>query len=368
MIYERIVRPLLFRFDPEWAHDQSITWADRGTRVPGLIRLSSRLHRVPDPRLNIEVAGIRFENPLGLAAGYDKSGRAIGALASLGFGHVEIGSVSASPSAGNPAPRLWRLPADEAICVHYGLPNDGAAEVANHLARQPITVPLGINLVNTNHGIGAEADSADEVLDDYVTSARTLQRHASYFMLNLSCPNTQDGRAFFDQPGHLRELLDRLASIPIDVPCFLKLSPDWNDAAIDRMLQTVDPFESVQGFMFNLSPSRRTGLSTPREVWKEWPGAISGPPTADWMDRRIANLYRRMDRQRYRIIAAGGVRSAEDAYRKLRSGASLVQLLTALIYQGPGVVRRINRGLLTILKRDGISHLQDIVGADVGTM
>nr|WP_182867300.1 quinone-dependent dihydroorotate dehydrogenase [Rhodopirellula sp. JC639] len=364
MFYHRIVRPMLFRMDPEWAHDQAIAWGDHASRVPGLMRLSSRLHRVSDPRLNIEVAGIRFTNPLGLAAGYDKSGRAIRMMASLGFSHVEIGSVSALPSTGNPAPRLWRLPADEAICVHYGLPNDGATEVANHLARQPIKVPLGINLVNTNHGVGAPAASADEILEDYVTSARTLKGHASYFMLNLSCPNTQDGRAFFDQPGHLRELLDRLASIPIDVPCFLKLSPDWDDAAIDRMLETVDPFESVRGFMFNLSPSRRTGLSTPREVWKDWPGAISGPPTVDWMDLRIANLYRRMDRQRYQIIAAGGVRSAEDACRKLRSGASLVQLLTALIYQGPGVVRRINRGLLKMLKRDGISHLQDIVGVD----
>ncbi|QDV46314.1 Dihydroorotate dehydrogenase (quinone) [Stieleria neptunia] len=365
MIYQRLVRPLLFRFDPEWTHDQAIAWGAAATRIPGLLRWASRMHGVDDTRLNIDVAGIPFKNPLGLAAGYDKSGRAVAAMASLGFGHVEIGSVSAMPSAGNPKPRLWRLPIDDAICVHYGLPNEGAAAVAKRLQGQRIDVPLGINLVNTNHGVCSDAISPDEILQDYVTAAETLRGCASYFMLNLSCPNTSDGREFFDAPGHLGELLERLASIPIDVPLLLKLSPDWDDAAIDRMLQTVDGYASVAGFMFNLSSRRRSGLATPCEIWNDWPGAISGSPTKDWMDRRIVSLYRQMDRRRYRIIAAGGVATAEDAYRKLRAGASLVQLLTALVYQGPRVVRRINRGLLELLERDGVSHVQDIVGADV---
>ncbi|QDV86633.1 quinone-dependent dihydroorotate dehydrogenase [Planctomycetes bacterium TBK1r] len=364
MIYQRLLRPLLFRFDPEWAHDQAIAWGAVATRIPGLLRCASRMHRVEDSRLNIQVAGISFENPLGLAAGYDKSGRAVAAMASLGFGHLEIGSVSAMPSAGNAKPRLWRLPIDHAICVHYGLPNDGAAAVAKRLQGQSISTPLGINLVNTNHGECLGALSNDEIIQDYVTAAETLQACASYFMLNLSCPNTSDGRAFFDTPGRLRELLDRLASISIDVPLFLKLSPDWDDAAIDRILQTVDGFDSVAGFMFNLSSRRRSGLATPREIWNDWPGAISGKPTREWMDGRIVSLYRKMDRRRYRIIAAGGVVTAEDAYRKLRAGASLVQLLTALVYEGPGVVRRINRGLLKLMERDGVSHVADIVGTD----
>ena len=124
MIYQRVIRPLLFRCDPEWTHDQSITWATRIQRIPGAMALSDRLHRVSDSRLATNLAGIPLSNPIGLAAGYDKSGRAVEALASLGFGHVEIGSISAEPSIGNPKQRLWRLPEDEAICVHYGLPNE----------------------------------------------------------------------------------------------------------------------------------------------------------------------------------------------------------------------------------------------------
>jgi len=203
MIYQNIVRPLLFRCDAEWAHDQAIAWSARAQRLPGITRLSSCVHRVADPRLNVEIAEIPFANPVGLAAGYDKSGRAIALMESLGFGHIEIGSVSATPSSGNSRPRLWRLPDDQAICVHYGLPNEGADAVAQNLGRQQIGVPLGINLVNTNHALCVPMSSADAILDDYQTSANTLKEHASYFMLNLSCPNTADGRGFFDQTGVL---------------------------------------------------------------------------------------------------------------------------------------------------------------------
>lgn len=364
MLYSRFIRPLLFRLDPEWAHDQAIAWSGRMQRIPGLVRLSSRIHQATDPRLHIEVAGISFDNPIGLAAGYDKSGRVISAMASLGFGHVEIGSISAMPSVGNPKPRLWRLPTDHAICVHYGLPNDGAEAVAERLKMIHVPVPLGINLVNTNRGHCGQTPSAEEILNDYRVSAMTLARFASYLMLNLSCPNTADGRAFFDQPGHLDELLRRIQSVSEDVPLFLKISPDGDAASLDRLLETVDPFAAVKGFMFNLSPRRRSGLSTPREIWGDWPGALSGRPTRDWMDQCVARLYRRIDRGRYHIIAAGGVSSAEDAYLKIRCGASLVQLLTGLVYEGPSVIRQINCGLLKLIERDGLTTIADAVGVD----
>jgi dihydroorotate dehydrogenase (fumarate)/dihydroorotate dehydrogenase len=365
MMYRKLVRPLLFHCDSEWAHDQAITWCERSQRLPGFTRIIAKRHRVVDSRLAINVAGIALENPIGLAAGFDKSGRVVETMASFGFGHVEIGSISAMPSAGNPRPRLWRLPQDEAICVHYGLPNDGAQRVAIRLAKQKHSVPLGINLVNTNRGAGTQDAGPDEILSDYVQSAKTLQSFASYLMLNLSCPNTADGRGFFDHGDHLRRLLERITTNGIDVPVLLKLSPDGGEQSLDRLLETVDGFQCVQGFMFNLSPTRRGGLTTPERVWRDWPGAISGRPVRSWMDDRIAELYAMMDRNRYQIVAAGGVSRAEDAYQKIRCGASLVQVYTALLYQGPGVVRQINRGLLRLLRRDGFTCVADAVGVDV---
>lgn len=367
MIYRRILKPVLFRCDAEWAHDQAISWSSRLQRVPGFVSCASRWNRVSDHRLHVQLAGIRFDNPIGLAAGYDKSGRAIDGMASLGFGHVEIGSISALPSSGNPKPRLWRLPQDDAVCVHYGLPNEGAVAVANRLAGRRISVPLGINLVNTNQGPSAEPQGVQAVLDDYLFSARTLAPFASYLMLNLSCPNTADGRDFYDQPRHLELLLEGLESLAIDVPVLLKISPDGDQAKIDRMLGAVDPFSRVKGFMFNLSSTRRSGLTTSSEVWRHWPGAISGRPIKSWMDELIASLYTRMDRQRYQIVAAGGVGSAQDAYDKIRFGASSVQLLTALIYEGPRVVKRINRGLIRLMERDGLANLSEAVGVDAGS-
>lgn len=369
MLYRRFLRPLFFRCDPEWAHDQAIRWSARSQSVPGLLRCCSHVFRQSDERLRVDLAGIPLENPVGLAAGYDKSGRAVETMAALGFGFVEIGSVSASPSPGNPKPRLWRLPDDEATCVHYGLPNDGALTVKEHLERQNRSVPLGINLVNTNDGCGSRHADADTILDDYVRSASVLSASAAYLMLNLSCPNTSDGREFFDEPDHLSELLERLRPIVqgptgVKTPVFLKVSPDGDDASIDRLLKTVDNDPLVKGFMFNLSSRRRSGLTTPQPTWIDLPGAISGKPTREWMLKKVGELYRKMDRDRYQIIAAGGVSTAEDAYRLIRQGASVVQLLTALVYEGPGVVKRINRGLIKLLDRDGIEKVTDLVGAD----
>lgn len=364
MFYQKLIRPLLFRCDPEWAHQHAIKWSARAQRIPGWTSCCGWFHQVSDPRLCIDLAGIPLPNPIGLAAGYDKSGQAISAMASLGFGHVEIGSISRSPSPGNPQPRLWRLAADQAVCVHYGLPNDGATAVADHLSKQRITVPLGINLVNTNHGAGAPADDVETILQDYVDSAKTLATHASYLMLNLSCPNTCDGQAFFADHVRLVELLERIRTVTANVPVFLKISPDGNDADLEQLLSAVDPFEFVKGFMFNLSPARRSELASPRKQWEDLPGAISGPPTKRWMQERVASLYRMIDKDRHQIIAAGGVSNGDDAYEMLRAGASAVQLLTALIYQGPGVVRRINQGLLKRIERDGIDSLSQIIGGD----
>lgn len=361
-LYTQCIRPILFRQDAERVHDATIRLSEVAGSFGLLRKMASGLFGFADARLAIEVAGIRFPNPVGLAAGYDKSGRAIGMMAALGFGFVEIGSVSADPSAGNPKPRLWRLPPDRAICVHYGLPNDGAEIVGRRLADKHWPVPLGINIVKTNRGIDAPPDGDAAILDDYVRSVSRLQAVADYLCLNLSCPNTEMGRDFFADPAKLVDLLAALGELDLRRPVFLKLSPRGGIATIEQVLETVEPFPFVSGFIFNLPPGKPAVLRTPRSVWESLPGAVGGEPARETIDVCVRELYRRMDRGRYHIMAAGGVFSAEDAYAKIRHGASLVQLMTALIYEGPAIVKRINRGLCRLLKRDGLTNIAQAVG------
>jgi dihydroorotate dehydrogenase len=359
--YSRFIRPLAFRLDPETAHHLAIAAGARLGWAAGVMRAATH---VRDDRLATDVAGLHFPTPIGLAAGFDKSGSAIRALAGLGFGSIEIGSVSLDPSIGNPKPRLWRLPDDEAIVVHYGLPNDGADVIAKRLARIRLPVPLGINLVVTNRGPGAVPLQADQIIGEYVSAAKAMVPHADYLMLNLSCPNTVDGRDFFADAGHLQACLAALGEVKLRPPVFLKVSPLGGIEAIERVLTAADGRDFVSGFMFNLPPVKPEGMRTPEHLWRELPGAVSGPPAAPMADFCIRETFRRMDRKRHVLIGAGGVSSADDAYEKIRLGASLVQLLTALIYQGPGVVREITQGLAQLLARDGVKHVADAVGAD----
>lgn len=359
--YSSIVRPLAFRLDAERAHHLAI---GIGASTRAFARPLYRLNAIQDPRLESIVAGLRFPTPLGLAAGFDKNGTAIETLAGLGFGFVEIGSVSIDPSFGNPRPRLFRLPRDRAIVVHYGLPNDGAHAVAKRLANTHLPVPLGINLVKTNRGLGAPAETDEQIINEYIEAARVVSPVADYLMLNLSCPNTEDGRDFFADAGHLRAFLTALGELPLSLPIFLKVSPLGGIASIERLLAAAEEHGYISGFMFNLPPVKPDGLRTAEHIWRAMPGAVSGPPAAALADACIRETFRRMDRKRYVIVGAGGISTDEDAYAKIRLGASLVQLLTALVYEGPGVVRRITQGLLRLIERDGLRHIAEAVGVD----
>ena len=320
---------------------------------------------VNDTRLAVDIAGLHFPTPIGLAAGFDKSGAAISALAGLGFGAIEIGSISIDRSVGNPKPRLWRVPDDRGIIVHYGLPNDGAMAIAERLSKTHLPVPLGINLVVTNRGAGAPPPTADQIIGEYAAAAEVMAPHADYLMLNLSCPNTVDGRDFFADSGHLDACLGALDDTNLKLPVFLKVSPLGGAESIERVLAAADKRAFVCGFMFNLPPVKPEGMKTPENIWRRLPGAVSGPPASALADICLRETFRRMDRKRHVLIGAGGVSSAEDAYAKIRSGSSLVQLLTALIYEGPGVVRRITKGLAKLLARDGVKCVSDAVGVDV---
>jgi dihydroorotate dehydrogenase len=355
-VYRTLLKPVLFRAEPEWIHDRAIRLAERVGHVPAIAN-----HCAPtDPGLVTDVAGLRMATPIGLGAGFDKNARAVPALASLGFGHVEVGSISAQPSEGNPRPRLFRLPEDEAIVVYYGVPNEGADRVARRLASRRRTAPLGINIVNTNHGVDASPSTEDEVIADYLTSTRILQPHADYLCLNLSCPNTHDGQGFFHRQHRLAMLIDGLREVGVDKPLLLKVAPFPDPRAMETFLQAVAQAEFVSGFSVNLPAGKPAGLRA-----TDLPGAVSGHPAAAAANRTIRELYRSIDPERHVIVGSGGVFTAEDAYAKIRLGASLVQLLTALVYRGPTVARDINRKLPDLLRRDGFTRVADAVGTGV---
>ncbi len=212
-LYKSILRPLLFCFNPEHAHGCTIKACQIAGAVPGLAYLTRACSQFSHPLLKSNIAGLHFSNPIGLAAGWDKSGRALRMLDSLGFGFAEIGSVSARPSAGNPRPRLFRLPQDLGIVVNYGLPNDGAEVVSGRLANHRSRHPIGVNIVKTNDGAQAPACSEQQVLADYLRSTSLLQHHADYLMLNLSCPNASGEGEAFSRPGSIQRLLDRLLTL-----------------------------------------------------------------------------------------------------------------------------------------------------------
>ena len=365
-LYRNCFRPLLFRLDAEAVHATAL----RATAVAGVV--SRRLLRLVggscqhDPRLAMKAAGLSFANPVGLAAGFDKSGRAVRGLASMGFGSVEIGSVSAQASTGNARPRLFRLPADEAIIVNYGVPNDGAVVVARRLAAARtaaggLPVPVGVNLVETNTG---QPTDPDGVVDELLEAAVVFCGVADYLTVNLNCPNTTAGVSPFDEPVRLRHLLQAMSALTDVPPVFLKFTAHRNPARADRLLEAVAEHPFVAGFVFNLPPGTAYDLHTSRARVDAMPGTLCGLPTRDMMDDTLRFWYPRIDARRQIIIGSGGISSAEDAYRKIRLGASLVQLYTALIFQGPALVGRIRHGLADLLQRDGLSHLSEAVGLD----
>jgi dihydroorotate dehydrogenase len=362
-VYETALRPLLFRLDPERAHDLAVRASELSGRSPLTRRVARRALAVADPRLRTTFAGIPLDNPLGLAAGFDKSGRALGMLGALGFGHVEIGSVSAWPSGGNPRPRLFRIPADRGIVVSYGVPNDGADAVRRRLDAYRPPVALGVNLVKTNDP--ARPAVAPDVYEDYAASFARLQDRADYVALNLSCPNSAADRDFFDELPRIDALLDRLAAHDPRVPVVLKLKPTRDAGVLREIVAIADGHPFVAGFAINLPAGKPAdlALASPRAELDRMPGAVGGPPVEAYVNAILADLRAIVGGGgRYQLMAAGGVSTAEQAYRKLRLGATVVQLYTGLVYRGPRVVKEILTDLAALLERDGFERAADAVG------
>ena len=348
--YRELVRPLLFRLDPERAHDLAIA-ACRvlGKSAPARDAVARAFGPPTDPVLRTTVAGVDFPSPVGLGAGWDKSGVAVDVLTRLGFGSVEIGSVSRWASAGNPVrPRAFRLPADEALVINYGVPNDGSDVVARRLASAHPAVPLGVNVVETNSG---SVRPDDEIVAELAAAAAAFPGLADFLVISAECANAP-GAHPFARPDNLRRLLDALAPIAGLPPVFVKIRVPAE--TIESIVRITDGYPFVRGFRIN-TIAKVDGMA----------GSLSSPSIGfPAMLQAVRDWYVRCDPARYALLASGGIRSGRDAYTAIRAGASLVQFVTALVYQGPSLAGRINRELAAVLRADGFIAVRDAVGAD----
>ncbi len=343
-----LLRPLLFALPPETAHEA----------VLGGLRLFNRCPaRKDDPALAVDLFGLRFSNPVGLAAGLDKNARVPGAMRALGFGFVEVGAVTPRPQAGNPRPRLFRLVADRALINRLGFNNEGLDRIASRLAAAKArgVGPIGVNL-------GANKESADRIAD-YATGVAALASHADFFTVNVSSPNTPGLRAL--QAGDaldalLRRVLAARDAAPRRVPVLLKVAPDLAPAEREDIARIACE-NGLDGLVVaNTTLARPQGL---RGRHRRQAGGLSGAPLFAPSTALLAEMYR-LTAGRLPLVGVGGIMSGADAYAKIRAGASLVELLTALVYEGPGVVSRVKRELRALLRRDGFACIADAVGAD----
>jgi len=361
-LYPSLVRPLLFRFDPEWVHVRTIRAARAAGRCGPVRQVLQNLYGFDDARLRQRIAGLDFANPVGLPGGFDKNGLAVEGIATAGFGFVEVGSVSLHPSPGNPErPRLFRLPLDESIRIHYGVPNDGAEAVARRLGGVRLQARLGINLVETNTG---KRSPDDEVIEEIAEAYRPFQGLTDYVVINMACPNSGGGVSALDDPRNLARLLQALRRYPSLPSVFLKMHFAPEPKLIDALLEAVDPFEFVRGFMPGADNKLRPVLKTPKEELARSIGSITGPHKRESANEVMRVWHSRIDRSRHVLVSAGGIFSAEDAYERIRLGASLVQVYTALVYRGPSLVKRIKQGLVKLLQRDGLTNISQAIGAD----
>ncbi len=355
-MYKLLARPLLFRLTSDYAHEIAIRTAKSFSNSPWILNTIGTLYSYSDPSLKQKIWGLEFKNPIGLAAGFDKNASITPIMEKVGFGFIEIGSVTALPSTGNPKPRSFRLPKDQSLVNRMGLNNDGAQTISRRTRKLTPGVPLGINIAKThNPGI-----LGDDAILDYKTSFDLVKDFADYITINISCPNTSEGKTFED-PEILNKLLETLevnkdSSLP---PVLVKLSVDLDDQQLEELL-AVSESHNVSGYVATNTSSRRENLTTPqRKLDAIGRGGLSGKAIAKKSTGIIEKISELTKREKT-IIGVGGISSAQDAIDKIRAGADLLQIYTALVYEGPGVVKRINRELTEYMKLKGLSHVYQI--------
>jgi dihydroorotate dehydrogenase len=341
-MYTKIVRPILFLFSPEYVHRLVFRCLKIAFAVPGMKLLVSAFYRVDNQALKRNLFGLTFSNPVGLAAGFDKDAELVDELACFGFGFIEIGTLTPKAQPGNEKPRMFRLPADEALINRMGFNNEGVEAAVRRLRKRKSRViiagNIGKNKVTPNEEAGNDYEKCFEVLFDYV----------DFFVVNVSSPNTPDLRALQDKEP-LKKLLTKLQDInrkkTNPKAILLKIAPDLSDSQLDDIVSIVSETK-IEGVIATNTTIERSSLRTPEDRIKAvGSGGLSGKP----LSRRSTEVIRYLSEKSgksFIIIGVGGIHSAEDAIEKLNAGASLVQIYTGFIYEGPGLIKKINKKIM----------------------
>jgi dihydroorotate dehydrogenase len=336
-MYKSFIKPVLFLFDPEWVHHTVFATLKAVNRIPGMGSLIRTFYQVKDKRLERKLFGLTFPNPVGLAAGFDKDAKLFQELFNFGFGFIEIGTLTPKPQLGNPKKRLFRLPEDQGLINRMGFNNEGVEDAVDRLKKNKnvlIGGNIGKNKVTPN----------EEAVSDYVYCFEALFPYVDYFVVNVSSPNTPNLRALQDKEP-LTHLLQTLKTLnlkkPDPKPILLKIAPDLTD---EQLMDIIDIITSVniEGVIATNTTLSREGLLSQQKTEM---GGLSGKPVADRSTEVIRFLSEKSNKA-FPIIGVGGIHSPQDAIDKLEAGASLVQLYTGFIYEGPAVIKKINKAIL----------------------
>lgn len=363
-LYSSLIRPVLFRLPAETAHRFALSSLSRALEV-GAIRRSVERKYQTIPFGNLKRFGLTFRNPIGLAAGFDKNGDAADVLAALGFGFIEVGTVTSESQPGNPLPRIFRLPKDRALINRLGFNNCGAKQLVKNLKQHRPDCVLGVNIGK------ARNVPVEKAIPDYLKTFNAVYEVADYIAVNVSSPNTPQLREL-QQPNMLHNLLAQLQTRNRELaekqsmsgprPLLVKIAPDLNDEDIASIVEVAQQ-TGISGIIATNTTTRRSNLrSSQARIASAGEGGLSGAPLGERANEVIRTIYRRTNGS-LPIVGVGGVFTAEDAWEKICSGASLIQLYTGFIYEGPGVARRINEGLRRILSSEGFVSLDEAVGS-----
>ena len=342
-IYKTVIKPFLFLQDPEKVHYKVFNMVKTLSKVPGFSAINRSLFKLNNKELERDVFGLKFSNPVGLAAGFDKDAILYNELADFGFGFIEIGTLTPKGQLGNPKPRLFRLPKDNALINRMGFNNQGVQAAVERLKNKKTNIIIGGNIgKNTT----TESSKTDE---DYIQVFQELFDYVDYFVVNVSCPNVGN-LTKLQEKEPLMQLMQKISVINNKKlkpkPLLLKIAPDLSEQELDDVIDIIKTL-SLDGVVAANTSVNREGLRTKEETLNEigWPGGLSGKPLTDRSTKVIQYLYNQLG-DAYPIIGVGGIHSEQDALEKINAGAKLVQLYTGFIYEGPGLIKRINKALI----------------------
>jgi dihydroorotate dehydrogenase len=340
-VYKLLVRPLLFSFDPEWVHYFTLNALRLLNKIPFSSWLFRKIYSYQNSSLEKELFGIKFKNPVGLAAGFDKNGKYIKEMSNLGFGFIEIGTITPKPQPGNPKKRLFRVQNDLAIINRLGINNDGNILCAERLKKNNSDVVIGGN-------IGKNTTTSNEKADtDYIQNFKILHQYVDYFVLNVSCPNVSNFTKLQDVE-FLKKLIPQLKKInsskPKKKPILIKISPDLNQDQLDETIDLILS-ENLDGIIATNTTTSRNNLKTNKsKIEKIGNGGLSGEPLKNKSTEVIRYISKKTNGN-LPIIGVGGIMNPKDALDKIKAGADLIQLYTGFIYEGPSIVKKINQYL-----------------------